>query len=135
MTLHYMDGGPFETKAVNSGGAYAVLCYELNTSTFLAVRPTGETFWGTAACFDPPPPIPAAARKPKVGEVWIVGDEAVLLVRWAPERGNWLTSGKNVETGPVYLHPNRLDRPATPEEAEPFRPLLEGLKRSLGEKA
>ena len=73
MTLHYMDGGePFGTTAVNSGAVYAVLCYELNTGTFFAVRPTGETFWGTAACFDPPPPVPAAARKPEVGEVWII---------------------------------------------------------------
>jgi hypothetical protein len=133
MTLHYMDGGePFGTTAVNSGAVCAVLCYELNTGTFLAVRLTGETFWGTAACFDPPPPIPTAARKPKVGEVWMLFGEPVLLVSW--DNAAWRIIFPNL-VGRAVVSPDNIDRPATPEEAEPFRPLLEGLKASLGEKA
>jgi len=126
----YLMDEPFE--CFRHGRRGHVVAYRGN-GTFLFVRANGSTTWSAADWLTPPPPIPAAARKPKMGEVWMCDGVPLLLVRWAPERGNWLTSGKDVETGPVYLHPNRLARPATPEEAEPFRPLLEGLKASLGE--
>ena len=80
------------------------------------------------------PPIPAAARKPRVGEVWMVdlggAEHAPRLVAANMDDAFFAIS--------CLGHFKRRQasdfaRPATPEEAEPFRDLLDGLKRSLGE--
>lgn len=131
MEIYYMDGGPFETGGVNSGKGIKVLGYDPGTSTFLALRLTGETFWGSAANFDPPPPIPAAARKPQIGEVWMIRLDVPVLIACEDRRGSLL--GVYLAGESCWRCREEFLRPATPAEAEPFRPIFEGLKRSLGE--
>jgi hypothetical protein len=79
------------------------------------------------------PPIPAAARKPRVGEVWVTkGGYVTLLTAHNVALRYWDTFSVG-ENGNFRVDPTRLVRPATPEEAEPFRPFMEVLMRSLGE--
>lgn len=133
MEFHYMDGGPFETVSTGDRRGAKVLGYDAKAKTFLALRLTGETFWGTAANFDQPPPIPAAARKPQAGEVWSsrTGKQSFFIV--AAERADDQLLIVAADGEVSWWNRCNLTRPATPEEAEPFRPILEGLKRSLGE--
>lgn len=129
MTI-YTFPQPFETALYGDAG-HAVA---YRNGGVLFVRFSGSTTWAAPEYFTPPPPIPAAARKPKVGEVWIVGGEAVLLASWSERISHWRVwfPGHGIHS---LVQPGEFTRPATPEEAEPFRPLLEGLKASLGERA
>lgn len=80
------------------------------------------------------PPIPAAARKPKVGEVWVFkgsGDEHFtrLVIK---DRGDTVCAVSGNGHFKVWSVRDII-RPATPEEAEPFRELMNGLMLALGE--
>lgn len=107
----------------------------LDDSFFVWVSEDGcHSCVGISSRFDPPPPVPVAARRPKVGEVWMRSHwatPALLIYHDGRSPGNWATS--TAEGGLGTCIDDWLTRPATPEEAEPFRPLLEGLKASLGE--
>lgn len=138
MTIHYLDGGPFETKTP-SGSLALVLGYDDEAKLFVYAYP-GDAFplgfiaGKREACdFDPPPPIPAAARKPQLGEVWMHKNGKALFL-FSPDAN---TAGAWYVMRPDATHSwcerYELTRPATPEEADPFRPIFEGLKRSLGE--
>ena len=136
MAIHYMDGGPFET-ATPTGTCALVLGYEPETKKFAAIlmedgRGTGCRFWHRSM-FTPPPPIPAAARKPQVGEVWSsqTGKQSFFIVAAEGANDQFLIVAADGEV--CWRSRCNLIRRATPEEAEPFRPILEGLKRSLGE--
>jgi len=132
MTI-YTFPEPFETALYGERGD--VVAYR--NGGFLFVRATGSVTWTAADHLNPPPPIPAAARKPKVGEVWMCDDGdhvagAAMIIRWCDVRQSFCAV--RAATGlPAWIFPDYLTRPATPQESEPFRPLLEGLKRSLGE--
>lgn len=130
MELYYVDGGPFETTSLTGRGVF-IVAYDAARNEFLAAPPDGNPFWNSCLAFDPPPPIPAAARKPQVGEVWVFLGERVEVVRLVLGNGaaGWLTT---TNAGTIVAY-EIARRPATPEEAEPYRPMLDGLKRSLGE--
>lgn len=127
MTI-YAFPKPFECSCHGDKGV--VVAYE--NGTFLFVGVTGFPKWAPPERLCPPPPVPAAARKPKVGEVWVSFGEPVLLASW--KDGIWRIVFPG-HAGSALVSPDNLTRPATPEEAEPFRPLLDGLMASLGEKA
>lgn len=136
--IHYLDGGPFET-ATPTGACALVLGYDPEAQKFAAIlmedgRGTDCRFWH-GSMFTPPPPIPAAARKPQIGEVWLMQgsttpEPVARLILAADSAGyNALTP----DAYPVWYDADWALRPATPAESEPFRPMLEGLKRSLGD--
>lgn len=139
--IHYMDGGPFETVRIANGSSCVVLAYDDEIKAFIYSYPGRNVPIGflagrlDACGFNPPPPIPAAARKPQIGEVWIMQTApskkhvARLIIRPS-------STGYDTFTPDMCLDWYSCDwvlRPATPAESEPFRPILEGLKRSLGE--
>lgn len=138
MTIHYMDGGPFEAAHRYWADPVRVIAYNSKNGEFIYVtNGDGHVLSELAHHFDPPPPIPAAARKPKVGEVWMLNGEAMLLVGVRNEKTAkpaifWLVDDSGFPCGPRSV-PVGDDRPATPEEAELFRELLKNLKRSLAE--
>jgi hypothetical protein len=144
MTVYLLDE-PFETKVGNVKKPVVVVAYDSETGHFWFGR-SNDWHCGSAIVgfFNPPPPIPAAARKPRVGEVWMVrtseGALAPRMVRIVATDSIYalksngddatcsrLRMGFSMWSGEKYV------RPATPEEAEPFRELMEGLMRSLGE--
>lgn len=134
MTIHYMDGGPFETTSI-TGRVVFIVAYDAARNMFLAAPLGGKPFWNSHVAFDPTPPIPAAARKPQVGEVWIgkgPGAPAIFLA-FIDEDDESFLSILSTDNSWNWYFPDDFARPATPAESEPFRPILEGLKRSLGE--
>lgn len=81
-------------------------------------------------------PAAAAAREPRVGEVWLFDDGGSnpfprLVVK---DTGDTLFA---IACDGYFKQWTRCQciRPAVPKEAAPFRPLLEGLMWSLGEGA
>ena len=133
MTIYSIDP-PWESSCEGGRETVRVIAYNDDDEEFIALYDNGQPFGLRAMGFTPPPPIPAAARKPQAGEVWWCDGEAVLFMEPA-EPGVHCRIFR-----PLFgvlkhelVHRGDLERPATPEEAEPFRPLLEGLKRSLGE--
>lgn len=132
MDFFYLDGGPFETASI-TGRVVFVVAYDAARNMFLAAPLDGNPFWNSRVAFDPQPPIPAAARKPQVGEVWIHkdGQPRFLFLPDTNIAGAWFVVSPDGACR--WCEGYKVYRPATPEEAEPFRPLLEGLKRSLGE--
>lgn len=137
MTIYSIDP-PFETNAVARETTVAVTAYDTETRHFWFGMPGG---WqcGTAigGMFNPPPPIPVAARKPRVGEVWMFDDGpanpfprlARLVVK---DTGDTLFA---IACDGYFKKWTRCQciRPATLDEAEPFRELMEGLMRAFGE--
>jgi len=124
----YLMDEPFE--CFSHGRRGWVTAY-LDDSFFVWVSEDGcHSCVGISSRFDPSPPIPAAARKPKVGEIWISFGEPILLVSWNED--NWRILFP-CHAGSAIVSRDSLVRPATPEEAEPFRELFDGLKASFGE--
>lgn len=134
--IHYMDNGPFETTRLRDLARVLVLAYSTESQHFVYVLKESELFHAGSASadrFDPPPPIPAAVRKPQVGEVWVNRDRVALFL-FSPDNSNagaWYVM--RADATHSWCAGHELCRPATPEEAEPFRPILDGLERSLGE--
>jgi len=131
----YSIDPPFETNAVARETTVTVTAYDTETRHFWFGLPGG---WqcGTAigGLFNPPPPIPVAARKPQVGEVWVGPSTPAFLVLAIHDESRifgWCRYGCDIT---IHGFNARDYRPATPEEAEPFRPFMEVLMRSLGEK-
>lgn len=124
----YLMDGPFECR--HCGDCGHVVAYR--KGRFLFVGQSGWASWGNADNFTPPPPIPAAALSPKVGEIWVINGWPHLLIRKLHDNFYCLepSCGKVAR----YRVTGIGARPATPEEAEPFRPLFEGLKAHLEEK-
>ena len=133
MTVYLLDE-PFETKLRTGEETVTVTAYDDGTNHFWFGKPGGwQAGVAVRGSFGPPPPIPAAARKPKVGEVWVTkGGHVTLLTAHNVALRYWDTFSVG-ENGNFRVDPTRLVRPATPKEAEPFRPFMEVLMRSLGE--
>lgn len=137
MTIYTLPE-PFKTRHDRHGVDLFVVAYNDKTGRFTYCFDK-SVLDGSARAEDlnPPPPIPAAARKPRVGEVWwwSAGQGAVLVLASALPEYRWTIMPPTL-CGAMFMSESEaeeLTRPATPEEAEPFRPLLDGLKRSLGE--
>lgn len=136
--IYYMDGGPFETTTP-TGASALVLGYDPEARKFAAVLVengacTECRFWH-GSMFTPPPPIPAAARKPQAGEVWLMQGSTMrkAVVRLILATGSVGYKALTPDAYPVWYDADWALRPATPAESEPFRPIFEGLERSLGE--
>lgn len=132
MTIYTLPK-PFATEWLGEKGH--VVAYMSNAGRFVWVSHTRDrTARAIPDDLCPRPPIPEAAKpKPKVGEVWIAfGGIALFPVVRDEASGRFLCA---VEGGPLFgwYSGASMCRPATPEEAEPFRQLLENLKASLGE--
>ena len=136
----YLMDEPFKTRLttldVNCEVTVVAYC-PLRACPFLTIDQAagGFSYWMKGKDFDPQPPTPAAARKPQVGEVWLTQyDDQVLLLTEDQANKSWF----NVYAADGIAgiaHIDILTRPATPEESKPFRPILDGLKRSLGDEA
>lgn len=138
MEIHYMDGGPFETSRKGESAPVVVLAYDSESRHFLYVYTKTVLFHAGSASadrFDPPPPIPAAAREPQSGEVWVmqaaVSQKHVARLIIRPSSTGYDTFTPEMDLD--WYSSDWIVRPATPEEAEPFRRIMDGLKRSLGE--
>lgn len=133
MTIHYMDGGPFETILSTRVKPVRVIAYDSRFDRFIAsYTGDGQAFEAPSHYFYPPPPKPAAARKPRVGEVWRYKDGTDYFLAAEDIDGCLLGVMADLSSS-RWFGPGDLIRPATPEESAPFRQLLDGLKRSLGE--
>jgi len=134
MTVYLLDE-PFETKVGTGEETVTVTAYDDGTNHFWFGKPGGwQAGVAVRGSFDPPPPIPAAARKPKVGEVWVfniggVEPGARLVIK---DRGDTVCAVSGNGHFKVWSVRDII-RPATPEEAEPFRELMNGLMLALGE--
>lgn len=110
-----------------------VVAYDGADRMFLVVT-GGVGVWLYSDWLDPPPPIPAAARKPEIGEVWMVRtSEGTLAPRMVRVVTNGIIYALKRNGDAASWSGEKYVRPATPEEAEPFRRIMDGLKRSLGE--
>ena len=128
----YLMDEPFECFRYGKRG-WAV-AYRSDTGCFVWCRQDKNLeLAACAAQLDPPPPIPAAARQPKIGEVWMWRGYPAVVYGHSEAMTHWYVISKYAPG--VHAVPAGEDgfRPATPEEAELFRFLLDGLKRSLGE--
>lgn len=127
--IHLMNK-PFETDFGRQ--PVKVLAYDAKADRFVAAfSGDGTLFYSSQEDFTPPPPVPAAALSPKVGEIWVINGWAHLLIRKLHDSFYCLESSCSKVAR--YRVTGIDARPATPEEAEPFQELLEGLKASLGE--